>query len=579
MARLQCRAFFFGTPSGGAMARQGRTPALPIGDTMTQRVLLINPGYPLSETPSPPLGLAYLAGALEAAGVTVEILDLVVQPRTTTTLPDVLNRLQPDLVGVTAVTMTAETAFDILREVKRTAPDILTVMGGPHATFSAAEILGRVPELDLIVRGEGEQTLLEVLDDRDGHGWKTIPGLAFRAAGGVCQSPWRRPVKDFDRLADPARHRLPLGRYRTLGMPVSLTTSRGCPYACIFCVGRRMVGARVRYRRPEQVVDEMEHLAALGFRQINLADDLFTANPRHCLAICNAILRRGLRIRWSSFARVDTVSTFLLSRMREAGCHAVSFGMESGNAEILKRVRKNITPLQAESAVAMCRQAGMEAHASFILGLPGETPKTLDETMAFARRLGEQGLSYGFHLLAPFPGTAVGDDPESFGLRILSRHWPDYHANRAVCEPVGIGHARLDAVAEDWENRLKAYLDDIGRRIRSGEATEDERGQIRNMERTVILHGLMMRDALGTIDANRDGLEEWPPPQPDAIQTLGRRVAAGLPEWPEDKIHDALRHAVALDGLRCETTSAGRTAWRWVDYLSPAARHGQKATA
>jgi radical SAM superfamily enzyme YgiQ (UPF0313 family) len=253
--------------------------------------------------------------------------------------------------------------------------------------------------------------------------------------------------------------------------------------------------------------------------------------------------------------------------------------MESGNAEILKRVRKNITPLQAEAAVAMCRQAGMEAHASFILGLPGETPETLAETMAFARRLGEQGLSYGFHLLAPFPGTAVGDDPESFGLRILSRHWPDYHANRAVCEPAGIGHARLDAVAKDWENRLKAYLDDIGRRIRSGEATEDERGQIRNMERTVILHELMMRNALGKIDGNRDDPEEWPPPQPDAIRTLSRRVAHGLPEWPEDKIQDALRHAVALDGLRCETTSAGRTAWRWVDYLAPAKRHGQKATA
>jgi hypothetical protein len=152
-------------------------------------------------------------------------------------------------------------------------------------------------------------------------------------------------------------------------------------------------------------------------------------------------------------------------------------------------------------------------------------------------------------------------------------------SNRAVCEPAGIGHARLDAVAEEWESRLKAYLDDIGRRIRSGEATEDERGQIRNMERTVILHELMMRDALGKVDVDRDGPQEWPPAQADAVLTLGRRVAGRLPEWPEDKIQDALRHAAALDGLRCETTSAGRTAWRWVDYLPPARRHGQKATA
>jgi hypothetical protein len=381
-------------------------------------------------------------------------------------------------------------------------------------------------------------------------------------------------VRDLDRLAEPARRRLPLGRYRTLGMPVSLTTSRGCPHACVFCVGRRMVGARVRYRSPERVVDEMAHLAALGFRQINLADDLFTANPGHCLAICDAIRRRGLTIRWSSFARVDTVSSRLLARMRDAGCHAVSFGMESGNAAILKRIRKHITLSQSEAAVAMCRRVGMEAHASFILGLPGETPETLAETKAFARRLGAKGLSYGFHLLAPFPGTAVGDDPQAFGLRILSRNWPDYHANRAVCEPAGIAKAQLDAVAEDWENRLKAYLDDIGRRMAGGEATANEQQQIRNMERTVILHELMMREALESAApfSARAARHE-------NVSSLGRRVAGFLPDWPEDKIQDALQHALALEGLRCESTREGRSVWRWVDYLPPAMQPPHKATA
>lgn len=542
---------------------------------MKPRVLLVNPGYPLSETPSPPLGLAYLAGALDAAGVAVTVLDLVVVPHTATAIAEALNRLQPDVVGVTAVSMTAEKAFDIIRDVKRTAPDILTVMGGPHATFSAAETLNRIPELDVIVRGEGERTLLDLLGAAKRKArWKTIPGLAYRLDGGVHQTPWRKPLQDLDALPDPARHHLPLGRYRTLGMPVSLTTSRGCPYACIFCVGRRMVGARVRYRHPERVVDEMEQLADLGFPQINLADDLFTANPRHCLAICDAILRRGLALRWSAFARVDTVSTRLLTRMREAGCHAVSFGMESGNAGILKRVRKNITLAQSEAAVAMCRQTGMEAHASFILGLPGETPETLAETLTFARRLRDQGLSYGFHLLAPFPGTAVGDDPEAFGLRILSRHWPAYHANRAVCEPLGITRERLDAVAADWEYRLEAYLDDIGRRIRAGSATEEERRQIRNMERTVVLHELMMNGALEKIGPVDGGASRRA-----GIPALSRHVAGELPHWPEDKIEDALQHAQARDGLHRETTPGGRTVWRWVDALAPAGRHPQKATA
>lgn len=534
---------------------------------MADRVLLINPSYPLSETPSPPLSLACLAGVLENAGVTVRILDLVVFPQNQTTIADVLEQFQPDVVGVTAVTMTAETAFALLREVKRVAPDVLTVMGGPHVTFSTEETLSAVTALDVIIRGEGEQTFPALLENADRRArWETIAGLAFRKNGGICHSPWRKPIRDLNGLPEPARHGLPLGRYRTLGMPVSVTTSRGCPFQCVFCVGRRMVGSRVRYRSPLQVVDEIEGLAARGFRQVNIADDLFTANAKHCLAICDEINRRNLKIRWSSFARVDTVSVPLLTRMREAGCHAISFGMESGNPDILKRVRKQISLAQAEAAVAMCRQAGMEAHASFILGLPGETPETLAQTLAFAKRLEQQGLSYGFHLLAPFPGTAIGDNPGAFDLRVLSRHWPDYHANRAICEPLGIKREALDAIAIEWETRLKDYLDNIGRRMASNEASNDERQQIRNMERTVILHELMMAEALEKTAPFRNAMTSSSPPM-TAIDDLAGRVSRYLPNWPERKINDALQHARHLNGLHLETQPEGRTSWRWVDFL------------
>jgi hypothetical protein len=321
-----------------------------------------------------------------------------------------------------------------------------------------------------------------------------------------------------------------------------------------------MVGARVRYRPPERVVDEIQGLAALGFRQVNVADDLFTANERHCLAICDEIVRRELKIRWSSFARVDTGSVALLTRMREAGCHAVSFGIESGNPAILKRIRKKISLAQAEAAVAMCRQADMEAHASFILGLPGETAETLEQTMAFARRLGELGLFYGFHLLAPFPGTAIGDHPEAYGLKVLSRHWPDYHANRAICLPDGMDPSRLDAIAEGWQTRFLDYLADIQNRMHSGEASEEEAAQIHNMNRTAILYEMMMAETLEKIspfDAT-----DAPP-----LDDLARRVAPFLPNWPQATIRDALQQARERDGLRTLRTPDGKTAWRWVDFL------------
>jgi len=187
----------------------------------------------------------------------------------------------------------------------------------------------------------------------------------------------RRFIKNLDTIPLPARHLIPLGRYRMLSLPVSMTTSRGCPYKCIFCAGRKMVGAKVRYHGAERVAAELEYLANLNFHQINIVDDLFTANQHHCLAVCEEILRRNLRINWTAFARVDTVSEKLLSRMKAAGCTAVSFGVESANPAILKTIKKGITLQQIRNAVAICRRLGIRPYASFILGLPGETRETI----------------------------------------------------------------------------------------------------------------------------------------------------------------------------------------------------------
>jgi hypothetical protein len=214
----------------------------------------------------------------------------------------------------------------------------------------------------------------------------------------------------------------------------------------------------------------------------------------------------------------------------------------------------------------MCRQAGLEAHASFILGLPGETPDTLEQTMAFARRLGEQGLYYGFHLLAPFPGTAIGDDPESFGLQVLSGHWPDYHANRAICLPRGMDPARLDAIAEAWQARFLDYLADIQKRMPLGDASDEEAALIHNMNRTQVLYDMMMAEILERLAPAVDP-DETTGSGAKALEALSRRVAPGLPGWSPDVIRDALEHAWRKDGLRREAAADGTAAWRWVDYL------------
>jgi radical SAM superfamily enzyme YgiQ (UPF0313 family) len=529
------------------------------------RVLLINPYYPISETPSPPLGLAYLAAALSATGAEVKILDLVVCPYSPTRLRSLLENFNPQIAGITAVTMTVDHAVQVIKDVKSIQPDILTVMGGPHVSFCAVDTLQNHPELDLIVLGEGEHTLVKLVQAvAQGNGWDRIAGLAYRRGSEIRFSAPRALIPDLDTLPVPARHLLPLGRYRALGMPITITTSRGCPFKCIFCAGRKMVGARVRYRHPAKVVDELEYLSHLNFHQINIADDLFTANHKHCLAICDEIIKRGLHLRWTSFARVDTVCEDILAKMKTAGCSAVSFGIESGNPAILKTIKKGITREQVVAAVQACRNTGVIAHASFILGLPGETPETIQETLAFGRQLQDLGLSFGFHLLAPFPGTEVRKESTELGIHILTNDWSQYHANRAIVETAAVSREMLDSIVIGWENDYLRLLADIQRRMQTGAATPEEAEQVTKLERIAVIYDLMMKSAI-----EREGTWSEESPALTAAESLGvlsEKIKAAL-DSPPTRLAEILSAAWQQGHLRY-TRANGKIQWQWIDFLN-----------
>ena len=530
------------------------------------RILLVNPYYPISETPSPPLGLAYLAAALERAGVEVKILDLVVSPYSKMTMESILKDFSPRMVGFTSVTMSFANAIDVLKDVKSIDPGILTVMGGPHVTFCALDTMAAFPELDFIVSGEGEETIVELAKELDNGGdWSQVKGLIYRNGSRICSTEIRKFLIEMDSLPLPSRHLLPLGRYRALGMPISMATNRGCPFKCIFCVGRKMGGAKVRYRDPRRVVDELEYLSELNFHQINIADDLFTANTRHCLAVCNEIIERGLKIKWTSFARVDTVSMEVLSRMKEAGCDAVSFGVETSNPGILKTIKKGITIEQVLAAVNMCNDAGITPHASFILGLPGETPETLKETIDFGKRLKDMGVAYGFHLLAPFPGTEIREKTDKYGIKILTGDWRQYHANRAIVETPSVNRKMLDEIVIEWENEFDEWLGEIERLREKGEATEDEAWQLTRLEHTVLIYDLMMGKVL-------EEKGSWPvkvraASVGDTIKTLVNRVAGSI-DHEQEQVFNTLKFAVEQGNLRCIKEN-GQIRWEWVDFLKP----------
>jgi anaerobic magnesium-protoporphyrin IX monomethyl ester cyclase len=524
------------------------------------RFLLINPYYPIDETPSPPLGLAFIAAALDQAGCDVRLLDFVVYPYSPAILEKTINNFKPDFVGTTSVTMSFNNAAAVIKDVKQINPDILTVMGGPHVSFHVGETFAALPELDFIIVGEGEQTVVELVNAvQCNMDLKTVKGIGFREKTSVIQTETRE-FANVDDLPLPERRFVPLGRYRALGMPVSMTSSRGCPFQCIFCVGRKMVGAKVRYRNPKAVVDEMAYLNSLGFHQINLADDLFTANPKHCIAVCDEIIRRNLKVSWTSFARVDTVTEEALVMMREAGCHTVSFGVESGNPEMLKRIKKGITLQQVIDAVALCNKAGIAPHASFILGLPGETPETVKDSVQFGEKLSTMGVQHGFHLLAPFPGTEVRDHITRYDLKIMTDDWSEYHANRAIVETSTVNREMLDEIVIDWEQKYKNYLGTLKELRESGEGTPEEVWPLTRLEHTVLIYDLMMADAIET-----HGLLDTPGGG-DGFSLLVEKIGGLFPKYTIEQWRNTLTFAVDQGYLKCFAAD-GATRWAWVDYL------------
>ncbi|MDX9817234.1 MAG: cobalamin-dependent protein, partial [Smithellaceae bacterium] len=251
------------------------------------RIAVVATPYPLEENPSPPLGLTYVAAAFVAVGAEVRILDYIVSGYSKEKISKQLDNFQPDAVGATSVTMNFYEAQKILRDVKNCNSDIITMIGGPHVSFAAAQTLRQCPEIDLIVIGEAEDTIAELTPVlKQKKKWRGIPGLAYRENGDVIITDKRPFIDNVDRISLPSRSLLPIFRYRALGFPVSMITSRGCPNACIFCLGRKMVGAKIRRRTANCVLDEIEEILGLGFERINIADDLFTSDKERVLEIC-----------------------------------------------------------------------------------------------------------------------------------------------------------------------------------------------------------------------------------------------------------------------------------------------------
>lgn len=546
----------------GERAEYGNTRSDEVHSTTPQtavfhrpvRVAIVAPPYPLEEAPAPPLGVTYVAAAFEAAGAEVRIFDYIVSRYTPEKLRMQIDAFRPDVLGATSVTLNFPSAAEIVSEAKRYRPSIITLMGGPHVSFTAERTLREYPGIDLIVTGEGEGTIAELMATGcDPESWETIPGLVFRGNGGIVDTGSRPFIEDLDTLPLPARHLLPLSRYQALGYSISIITSRGCPHACIFCQGRRMVGNRVRLRRADRVVDEIEEILSYGIDRINVADDLFVSSRGKVVEVCNEILRRGLRFDWSAFARVDTVDLETLKLMREAGCDSVSFGVETGNPQMLKRIRKGINLDQVRHAVSLCREAGIVPHTSFIVGLPGETHETLRETGEFAASLGSL---YGYHFLAPFPGTTVREEIEKYDLEILTDEWTRYDANSAIVRTSALSPEEMNRFVADFEVAIDHAWTKMVRGYHAGTNTPEIDMQVEGHFRMKLVYRLLSEDL---------------------IEQHGADSTEGEADLSEEELCRRIEEATGIDGGLIRRTirafvekgfiraavSGGRGRWHW----------------
>ncbi len=347
----------------------------------------------------PPLGLAYIAGALLAAKRPVEVIDAYAEGWSWERFEDELARRRPDVLGLSAMTPVADVAYRAARVARPYVRRI--VLGGPHATAVREQVFQECPEVDHLVIGEGEETIVPYLDWTDGP-----PPSGILARGHVLVE--RTPSASVEAIPWPARHLLPQHSYRYLMATrpgfATMITSRGCPFRCSFC-DKSVSGSKWRARGASDVVDEVEALVASGVGFINFYDDNFTLHRRRVREICEELIRRRVDVEWKCEGRVDGVDPELLQLMRRAGCRVVAYGVESGNAETLALLRKDVKVEQAESAFAATRDAGLRSLAYIILGAPGEGADEVRDTLRFVDELRADYVQ--FSSLVALPGTPL----------------------------------------------------------------------------------------------------------------------------------------------------------------------------
>ena len=367
----------------------------------------------------PPLGLGYIVAYLRSHGVSADLVDCTFMGQ-----EEAVERIRaanPKIIGIQAMFSMKDKVLELAKILRNNCEFL--VAGGPLATSNPEEFTHL---FDVVVVGEGEQTMLELVQAIEKHSsFNDVRGVVFKEETKVTVTPSRSYIENLDTIPFPTRELFDNQAYKNYYSryfaynTTAVITSRGCPFQCDFC-SRPIFGNTFRSRTAENIVKEVEEVKQLGYERVWFADDCFTLNRRRLMEICRELVLRKVKIGWECLSRVDTVDLSLAEHMRKAGCVRVFFGIESGNDMILKIMKKQATVKQAEKAVHIFKKAGIQVGAFFILGYPGENEEAILDTVNFASSLPLDYLSFTFPY--PIPGTPLFDRVKNL---MVSKEWEE----------------------------------------------------------------------------------------------------------------------------------------------------------
>lgn len=357
----------------------------------------------------PPIGLMYVASALEKAGFTVQMLDNYLMKKPAQEVKELITKLNPMMVGITCGSATYARCLETAKTIKEAKPDCVIVVGGWHASYLPETLLSH-PEIDYVVMGEGERAITQLateLATGEVSQAQTIDGVACRGSSGNIINP-PKFIENMDEIPYPARHLLSLELYdRTIefidAKPADvMSISRGCVFNCGFCETRKLWGNICRSFSPERVIGEIEDLMTrFGTRGIYFINDNFTLRKEKTKELCKLMIEKKLNLEWVCDTRVDLVDDELLEFMSKAGCRVVWFGVESGSEKVLQRIGRNTKPEQVEAAFKLCKKHGIKTACSFMIGLPDETLADMEVSLKFAKKINPDFCMFNIFIAYP----------------------------------------------------------------------------------------------------------------------------------------------------------------------------------